>query len=76
MEPTHNPNVEAFSQEITAAIHTALAEDIGTGDVTTNSIVPPEARMAGEIIAKQAGVVAGLDVARRVFFDLRSGGEF
>jgi nicotinate-nucleotide pyrophosphorylase (carboxylating) len=57
----------ANTPEILTAIHTALAEDIGTGDVTTNSIVSPEARMAGEIIAKQAGVIAGLNVARMVF---------
>ena len=49
------------------SIRRALAEDIGTGDVTTDSIVPAEARMRGQIIAKQAGVVAGLDVARAVY---------
>lgn len=52
--------------EIIEAIHLALAEDIGAGDVTTNSIVPPDALMEGQIIAKQSGVVAGLDVARAV----------
>ena len=41
-----------------------LEEDIGAGDVTTNSVVPEGAAMTGRIIAKQAGVVAGLDVAR------------
>jgi nicotinate-nucleotide pyrophosphorylase (carboxylating) len=44
-----------------------MAEDIGSGDVTTDSIVPPQAIMRGEIIAKQAGIVAGLDVARAVY---------
>jgi nicotinate-nucleotide pyrophosphorylase (carboxylating) len=44
-----------------------LAEDIGSGDVTTDSIVPPEATMQGQIIAKQSGVVAGLDVAAAVY---------
>ena len=44
----------------------ALEEDIGSGDVTTTSIVPAGASMAGRIIAKQPGVVAGLDVARSV----------
>ena len=50
-----------------ACIRRALEEDIGSGDVTTNSIVPPEATMSGQIIAKQTGVVAGLDVAQRRF---------
>jgi nicotinate-nucleotide pyrophosphorylase (carboxylating) len=50
-----------------AIIARALEEDIGSGDVTTNSIVPPDAFMRGQIIAKQRGVVAGLDVARAAF---------
>jgi len=54
-------------EAILAAIRNALAEDIGSGDVTTNSIVPPDAVMSGRIIAKQAGVVAGLDVAAATF---------
>ena len=49
------------------SIRRALAEDIGTGDVTTDSIVPPDAWLRGRIIAKQAGVVAGLDVAGSVW---------
>jgi nicotinate-nucleotide pyrophosphorylase (carboxylating) len=53
--------------EILAVIRAALAEDIGSGDATTNSIVPAETGMRGQIIAKQAGVIAGLDVARAVY---------
>ncbi len=48
-------------------IKQALHEDVGAGDATTNSIVPADAMMNGKIIAKQSGVVAGLDVAREVF---------
>jgi nicotinate-nucleotide pyrophosphorylase (carboxylating) len=53
--------------EILATIRSALAEDIGSGDATTNSIVPAEAVMHGQIIAKQEGVIAGLDVAQVVY---------
>ncbi|MBU4224971.1 MAG: carboxylating nicotinate-nucleotide diphosphorylase [Chloroflexi bacterium] len=53
--------------EILAAIQQALKEDIGSGDVTTDSIVPTEAAMSGQIIAKQTGVIAGLDVAGATF---------
>lgn len=45
----------------------ALDEDIGAGDVTTNSIFPAESLMSGQIIAKQNGVIAGLDVAQLAF---------
>ncbi len=53
--------------EILTSIERALTEDIGTGDATTNSIVPVDATMRGQIIAKQEGVVAGLEVARAVY---------
>jgi nicotinate-nucleotide pyrophosphorylase (carboxylating) len=52
---------------ILESIQRALAEDIGTGDVTTDCIVPAEASMRGQIIAKQDGVVAGLDIAQAVY---------
>jgi len=45
-------------------VRRALAEDIGRGDVTTASIVPPGARGHGRLVAREAGVVAGLDAAR------------
>ncbi len=60
----------SLSPEILDIIRRALAEDIGAGDATTDSIVPPEAVMSGQIIAKQVGVAAGLDVARAVFLTL------
>ena len=55
---------------ILECIRRALDEDIFTGDVTTDSIVPVDARLRGNIIAKQAGVVAGLKVSRMVFQQL------
>ena len=58
---------EQLSPAILEAIQRALAEDIGAGDATTDSIVPRDAQMAGRIIAKQAGVVAGLDVAQATY---------
>jgi nicotinate-nucleotide pyrophosphorylase (carboxylating) len=57
----------ALSNEIITCIRGALNEDIGAGDVTTDSIVPVEAVMRGQIIAKQTGVVVGLDVASGVY---------
>ncbi len=53
--------------EILESIRRALSEDIGSGDVTTNSIIPRSARMRGHIIAKETGVIAGLDVAAAVY---------
>jgi len=56
-----------LSEEILDSISAALKEDIGPGDVTTNSIVPLDATMKGQIIAKQDGIVAGLDVAQTAY---------
>lgn len=56
-----------LTPEIVACIERALQEDIGTGDATTNSIIALDATMRGQIIAKQTGIVAGLDVAQQVF---------
>jgi nicotinate-nucleotide pyrophosphorylase (carboxylating) len=53
--------------EIQQSIERALQEDLGSGDVTTNSIVSAQEVMKGRIIAKQNGVVAGLEVAEAVF---------
>jgi nicotinate-nucleotide pyrophosphorylase (carboxylating) len=55
------------SLEVSQCIKRALEEDIGTGDVTTDSIVPTGASLRGRIVAKQQGVVAGLEVANEVF---------
>lgn len=64
------PSDHPLPLEIHQCIQAALREDIGEGDVTTISIVPGEAFMSGQIKSKQAGVVAGLDVARSTFEEL------
>jgi len=51
-------------------INRSLREDIGTGDITTLSIVSENHATTGFIRAKEPGVVAGLDVAREVFLQL------
>ena len=61
------PKGSRLSAEILTTIRAALAEDIGPGDATTNAIIPEGSAMRGQIIAKQVGVVAGLDVARAVY---------
>ncbi len=53
--------------ELDAFLRRALAEDIGHGDVTTEAIVPAGARARGVVRVKASGVIAGLDVAARVF---------
>ena len=48
-------------------IDEALKEDIGKGDVTTNSIVSKTEKLKAILLAKEDGVIAGLDIAKEVF---------
>jgi nicotinate-nucleotide pyrophosphorylase (carboxylating) len=53
-----------------AVVRRALDEDIGSGDVTTLATVPAGTRIGGTILARQAGVVAGLPIVDAVFRSL------
>lgn len=53
-----------------------LAEDVGSGDITTNSIVPAAYVTKGIIHAKQPGVLAGMEAAQAVFRYLAPDIEF
>ena len=48
-------------------IELALKEDIGYGDITTDAVVSPGLEGTGDVIAKDDFILAGLDVARKVF---------
>ena len=48
-------------------VASALAEDLGRGDVTSEATIPASTRAIGHLVARQRAVVAGLDVAREVF---------
>ncbi len=48
-------------------VEQALAEDIGSGDITTDNVFAVDQKGSAEIIARQAGVVAGLPLVLAVF---------
>ena len=48
-------------------ISNALKEDIGTGDHSTLSCIPPHKLGKAELKIKQEGILAGVEVARRIF---------
>ena len=60
MKKLNYPNLDDF-------IRNALEEDVGTGDITTNYCVAESAISTGNFIAKEPGVISGLDVLFRVF---------
>jgi nicotinate-nucleotide pyrophosphorylase (carboxylating) len=53
-----------------------LAEDVGDGDVTAESVVPADARLEASLLLKERGVLAGLEVAEAVFRELDPDLEF
>lgn len=69
-------NEAALPVDISQCIRRALDEDIGSGDVTTDTIVPANASLRGRIIAKQNGVIAGLSIAEAVWRELHEGVAF
>lgn len=58
--PPYGPDEEAW-------IARALAEDIGSGDVTSEALVPADATASARILARDPCVAAGLPLARRIF---------
>lgn len=54
--------------QIEAIVRRALDEDMGDGDVTTDCTLSPTAILKGQFMAKEAGIVAGLEVVRLTFF--------
>ena len=53
--------------DLNAILQNALDEDVGPGDVTTEATIPADRRATARIVAKEAGVVAGLAAAEQVF---------
>ena len=60
MEKTYEPFVDKL-------IELAIAEDIGDGDHTSLSSIPAGERGRMKLLVKQAGVLAGVEIAERVF---------
>ena len=57
-------------------IKSALSEDIGSGDVTTNALIPQDSFASGVMIAKEPLVVAGIDLAIASFKELDDSVDF
>lgn len=59
-----------YSPEIKKLISDALAEDIGTGDITTLSTISADAEASGKYRAKEDGILCGIDIARAVYTEI------
>ncbi len=56
-----------YENLIDKLIDLALEEDINTGDVTTDSIIPESMNAVATMTAKQEGVISGLEIVKKVF---------
>lgn len=57
----------AVEPDVRALIDLALNEDIGTGDITSIATVPANRTATAIMLAKDEGVLSGIDVASEVF---------
>ncbi len=68
MNERPSPDLRLPQSLVARAVEAALAEDLGAaGDITTDAIVPADARGEAAIVAREKGVVAGLDLAEAAF---------
>jgi nicotinate-nucleotide pyrophosphorylase (carboxylating) len=64
------------TEQIDRLVRTALEEDLGTGDITTDGILEQDRMATGVVTAKEPLVVCGLDIFKRVFRHLDADAAF
>ena len=60
IHPDANQIIEDFIQR-------GLSEDVGEGDHTSQACIPADARSKAHLKVKDVGVIAGVDLARKIF---------
>ena len=60
-------SMENYENKLTHLIQEALAEDIGSGDYSTLCCIPEHKKGKAVLKIKQAGILAGVEVARHIF---------
>ena len=59
--------MQPSEEQIDNSVDLALAEDISHGDVTSEALIPPQLQGKASVLVKAAGILAGGEVAKRVF---------
>ena len=65
-----------FDRQLYHLTDEALAEDVGEGDFSTLSCIPPEVKGKAVLKIKQEGILAGVSVARKIFLYREPGCSF
>ncbi len=77
MTEAKSPRLELPKLLVQKAVEATLAEDLGlAGDITTDPIIVADASGEAAIVAREAGVIAGLDLAEAAFKTLDPQSQF
>src|SRR5882724_73448 len=68
--------MHSFDEQLQLLIESAFKEDVGTGDHSTLSCISPEARGKAVLMIKQAGILAGVSVAEKIFSSKEPSADF
>jgi nicotinate-nucleotide pyrophosphorylase (carboxylating) len=58
---------QQFEIELDIIISNAIREDVGDGDHSSLACIPKEAKGKAKLLVKEAGVIAGVEMAKRIF---------
>ncbi|MFO7673940.1 MAG: carboxylating nicotinate-nucleotide diphosphorylase [Lutibacter sp.] len=56
-----------FEKELELIIANAIREDVGEGDHSSLACIPKEAKGKAKLLVKEAGIIAGVEMAKRIF---------
>ena len=74
--PMNNTFINNNKNQIVKIIQYALKEDIQSGDVTSDSIIPEQLTYVGQFIVKESGIIGGLQIAELVFKEVDKSLQF
>lgn len=58
---------QQFEKELDIIICNAIREDVGDGDHSSLACIPKDAKGKAKLLVKEAGIIAGVEMAKRIF---------
>ncbi|MFZ2283920.1 MAG: carboxylating nicotinate-nucleotide diphosphorylase [Lutibacter sp.] len=58
---------QQFEKELDLIISNAIREDVGEGDHSSLACIPKEAKGKAKLLVKEAGIIAGVEMAKKIF---------
>lgn len=58
---------QQFEKELDIIISNAIREDVGDGDYSSLACIPKDAKGKAKLLVKEAGIIAGVEMAKRIF---------